>query len=210
VFNSLKDTRQLFDKVGRLFKKYGIKSITMDDISRELGMSKKTLYQYVADKSELVEKVIQNEFNDFKNKVNALLSEDIDEVLQLIKFNRLILENLKTYNTVIENDLRKHYFDLYQKLKLQYIDLFRECIRSNITEGKKHGIYRNEIDIDVLTKLHVSRIEQAPYSEVYTIEEYTSPGFAREACMVHIKGLINEKGQILLNRHLQELEELNK
>lgn len=206
----MNETKQIMDKVGRLFKKYGIKSITMDDISRELGMSKKTLYQYFSDKAELVEKVIQNEFYEFRSKVNLLLNEDIDPVLQLIKLNRLILDNLKTYSTVIDFDLRKYYSNLYLKLKVQYIELFRNCISTNISHGKNSGVYRSDIDIDIITKLHVSRIEQAPHSEVYSIEEFTSPGFARETCLVHIKGMISEKGQLLLNKHYKEFEELNK
>jgi AcrR family transcriptional regulator len=58
------------DKIGQLFKKYGIKSITMDDIARELGMSKKTLYQLVSEKNELVDIVLTSEFHYFKEKTS--------------------------------------------------------------------------------------------------------------------------------------------
>ena len=81
----------------------------------------------------------------------------------------------------------------------------QDCIRKNIEKGKTMGIYRSDIDTEIITKIHVSRIEQAPHSDLYTLEEYTSPGFAREVCIIHLRGLVNEKGQKLLEQHKTEI-----
>jgi AcrR family transcriptional regulator len=207
VFKSTENTRQIFDSAGRLFKKFGIKSITMDDISAELGMSKKTLYQHVLDKAELVEKVVQNNFMDIRTKVKALFNEDMDTILQFIRFNKLIVESLKIYSSAEEYDLHKYYCNLYMQIRTQYFDLFKEYTDRNITEGKKNGIYRSDINTDVITKLHVSRIEQAPHSEIFSLEEYTSPGFTREMCLANLKGIVSEKGQALLEKHMNELND---
>ena len=58
------ELKNIAKKVNQLFTRYGIKSVTMDDISRELGISKKTLYQHVKDKTELVELIVDNEFEE--------------------------------------------------------------------------------------------------------------------------------------------------
>jgi AcrR family transcriptional regulator len=210
VLNSIEDTRKIFDKVGKLFRKFGIKSITMDDISGELGISKKTLYQLISDKAELVEMVFMNGFNDFKNEVMLLFEKKYDPVLELIRLNNLALEQLKEFGPAVEHDLRKYYNNLYEKIKKLHLELMQNCIYQNIELGKKTGIYRNNIDTNIITKLHLARIEQVPHTDIFTLEEYTSPDFAREVCRAHLKGLVSEKGQELLEQHINELNDKNK
>ena len=57
------DLKNILLKVRELYMKYGIKSITMDDVASEIGISKKTLYQFVTDKDELVGKFIDHEIS---------------------------------------------------------------------------------------------------------------------------------------------------
>jgi AcrR family transcriptional regulator len=210
MYNSVTDTKLAFEKIGKLFKRYGIKSITMDDIARELGISKKTLYHYVEDKAELVENVILYGFNLFKDKVLAVMDENYDAVLQLIKLNNLVTEQLKDFSANIEYDLKKYYIGLHDKLKTSYLDLMKSCISRNIELGKTSGLYRSEIDSDIITKLHVARIELAPHTEIFTIEEYTSPGFVMEVCIAHLNSLVNEKGLELVEKYKNEIIENNK
>jgi AcrR family transcriptional regulator len=181
----------------------------MDDISKELGISKKTLYQMVKDKAELIDIVMQNRYNEFKNQVLQIFDKSYDPVLQLIKLNNEVLEHLKKFSPTEEYDLRKYYSDIFQKLKIHHIELMSTCINQNIIEGKKMGLYRADIDTEILTKLHVARIEQAPHTEIYSLEEYTSPGFAREVCFAHLKSLVSEKGQQLVDKHMNELKDKN-
>lgn len=210
MLNSVNDTKQIFEKVGKLFRKYGIKSITMDDISRELGISKKTLYQIVSDKAELVEQVMMNNFNEFKASVSQITSKKYDPVMQLIKLNIQVLEHLKTFSPAVEYDLRKYYQPTFEKIKNNHIGLLKEFIFRNIETGKNAGIYRTNLDTEILTKLHVARIEQAPHTDLFTLEEYTSPGFAREVCIAHLKSLVSEKGQELVEKYMNEIIENNK
>jgi AcrR family transcriptional regulator len=210
VLNSLKDTKQIAEKIGKLFRKYGIKSITMDDIAHELGISKKTLYNIVRDKAELVEVVILQGFNIFKSRILQVMDEKSDAVLQLIKLNNKVTEHLKDFSTSIEFDLRKYYSELHDKLKTSYLDFMKDCISRNIELGKTTGLYRSEIDASIITKLHVARIEFAPHTEVFTLEEYTSPGFAREVCLAQLKSLVSEKGQEFLEKYKNEIIENNK
>jgi TetR/AcrR family transcriptional regulator, cholesterol catabolism regulator len=110
------ELKNLLLKVGCLYKKYGIKSITMDDVSRELGISKKTLYQYVQDKNELVAQVIDLSIENQMTIFNSLFSKGLNAIDELFEVNKMVAEMIKHHNPSEDYDLRKYYPDQYQKM----------------------------------------------------------------------------------------------
>lgn len=204
------DNKVLTQKVGKLFKKYGIKSITMDDIAAEMGMSKKTLYQIVADKKELVELAMDSEYRYFKNKLIEITRENNSAVLALIKINALLYEFLSEFSQAADYDLQKYHCKFYDKIKLKYVNLFLSIIQNNIIIGKKEGVYRKELNAEMISKLHLSRIEQIPNSKIFTLEEFTSPAFVKEICLYHMYGIINKAGKQELEKYINKIDILLK
>jgi TetR/AcrR family transcriptional regulator, cholesterol catabolism regulator len=196
---------KLLSEVAKLYNKYGIKSITMDDVARHLGISKKTLYQHVSDKNELVEKVM-----DFAHECQHRLMHDdarkeLNAIEELFWVNRKINAFLKEHNPSLEYDLRKYYPSLWQKFqetkrKHMYINIL-----NNIIKGKKEGLYREDMNEEIIAKLYLTRIENITNEGIFTIEEYTSPKFFREVFAYHIRGIANEKGAKFLENNIDKL-----
>jgi hypothetical protein len=196
-------------KVRELYMKYGIKSITMDDISSELGISKKTLYQYITDKDDLVGKFIENEISVrhkqicdcFKSEKNA-----IDELMEISIFmNKL----MKEQNPATEHDLKKYYPHHYQKMiKIRREGTFN-YIFQNLKKGKAEGLYRDEINEEIISKVYISRVESIHLNDLFTVEEFTSLRLFIELLNYHIRGIATEKGILVLNKKLKELETNN-
>ena len=201
----MNDIQNISEKAAKLFKKFGIKSITMDDVARETGMSKKTLYQIVADKSELIERVIQNDMAYFKDEIVKLEQFNYDPVHEIIELNKLIYKLIIEGSPSIEHDLQKYYLGIYEKARQDMVDLFIKALKSNIETGKKEKIYRASVDTEVIAKLHISHIEQLSHSSVFTHDEHNLLSIAREICLFHINGLITKKGQQLLDKHMNEI-----
>lgn len=197
--------KKISDKIGRLFKKYGIKSITMDDVARELGISKKTLYQNVSDKEELVRDVFCSEFELLKNQLANIKKQDSDAVLQLINYNLVISEFLAGLSPIVNFDLRKYHKIYYEELRDKYLKLFNEAFKGNLQLGKVQKLYREEIDVDIIGKLHLNTIVQIPESDVLTIEEYTSTKFLNEITIFHLNGLLNDRGRELLEKYKKKI-----
>lgn len=199
------DIQNISAKAGKLFKKFGIKSITMDDVARETGMSKKTLYQFVTDKSELIERVVQIDVAHFRSEINKLEKSNFDPVREVIELNKLLYQKMIELSPSIEYDLRKFYLGIYEKAKQDLIELFINALKSNIEKGKKEKVYRNDIDPEVIAKLHLSLVDQLSKSGIFSPDECKSPTTAREVCLFHINGLITRKGQLLLDTHMNEI-----
>lgn len=202
--------KHITEKIGILFKKYGIRSITMDEVARELGMSKKTLYQIVPDKSKLVEMVITEEFLKYQNKLNTIQAEQNNAIYLYIKLNELLYEFLLDFSPATTYDLEKYEPVFYHKIKNDYVSLFINAIRENLEHGKNEGLYRAELDVDIISKIPLARIEQISNSKIFSQEEFTSPQFVKEICFYHLHGVLNANGMELLKEYEQEIDNILK
>jgi len=196
----------ILKKVRILYRKYGIRSVTMDDVSHELGISKKTLYQYVRDKDELVHKVVELEMQDHHTKMVINCTDNLNAIEQLLEIARCVAVMLKDYSSATEYDLKKYYPDLYISLHEMKRDFMGKFISENLLRGKKEGIYREECNVDFITKLNVSLIDNMFDNEIITISEFLDPLFFYEYFIYHIRGIANAKGLSILESQQGKLE----
>jgi AcrR family transcriptional regulator len=205
-----KEFEDILMKVSRLYRKYGIKSVTMDDVAHELGMSKKTLYQFVSDKTELVQMVVEHvrqcNFSAMKKK-NGTEHNAIEE---LIEVSQHVNSLMKDHSPSYEYDLKKYYPDIYRNLMSARRKLMYESMISNIRKGKKEGIYRKELDEKIIAKLHLLRIENLQTTEIFNEEEMHSQKFFREVFVYHIHGLATDKGLKVLRENIDKVATLKK
>jgi AcrR family transcriptional regulator len=202
---------EIIGKCVTLFKTYGIKSNTMDDIAGELGISKKTLYHYITDKRNLVEQCIHVELLAMESKLKAILLASSNPVEHLIRLNIFVLNFLKGINPSADYDLRKHYPVIYDNAKEQFNTLIINAIRSNIEQGVQQNLYLPEINTEAITQIHSSRLEQVHYSQKLWEQNQASPGIIKDMINYYIRGLVSEKGLLLLNKQMNKFEEyLNK
>ena len=193
-------------KVGELYNKYGIKSVTMDDVAQELGMSKKTLYQYVENKNELVEKVLNYLLNKDDCSFKKLSDKKLNAVEELLEVSILIIKNIKEYNTSTEYDLKKYYPELYKKLNEIRKEKMFDSIIKNIIKGKNEGLYRNDLDEDIIAKMHTSRFLNLAKDQIINHEEILKPRFVYEMFIYHIRGMANNKGIEILEKTLDKID----
>lgn len=189
--------------------KYGIKSVTMDDVARELGISKKTLYQHVSDKNELVTKVVELEIEEKGRFFSNACSTDLNAVEEIFEVHKTILKMLKDYNPSTEYDLKKYYPELYARIAKIRRERIQTNILQNLKKGKAEGLYRAEMNEEFIAKIQLSRIETAFDSEVFTPEEIISAKLFLEFIVYHVRGIANEKGIAILENKLKELENTN-
>jgi len=194
---------EILKKVKALYIKYGIKSITMDDVARELGISKKTLYQYVQNKDELVEKVVdlhQAEQDVFFEKIK---SKKLNAIQSLLWVNKLISKMMEDYNPSVEFDLKKYHSSVFRKIKERGQKKMFDSVLDNIIQGKKEGLYRSNINETLIAKMYVLRVEMMMESDVISRDEMRDPENIGQILEYHIRGIASEKG-------IKEYEEYKK
>ena len=189
----------MLTRVFKLYNKFGIKSVTMDDVSRELGISKKTLYQYVKDKAELVEKVVTLNTLQHRETIYNIVKENYNAIEELLAVNKYMNEMMKEQNPTLDYDLRKYYPELHSRLLRDSRQRMYDSIKQNLEKGQKEGLYRMDMDINIICRLHMTRLEYKYTSDSFTITELGSEKIMDEIFKYHLHGIASEKGLKVLN-----------
>lgn len=192
---------QILAGAEELFMRYGIKSVTMDDVSRKIGISKKTLYQYVENKADLIEKIFQRSC-DFEIKMMADLREKskgaIDEMFKLAEY---VVEMLRNMSPSVVYDLKKYYHSTWDKIESLHNVHVYNLIRENIELGKKQGVYRSEVNTDIVAKLYVGKTSLLVDGDLFPIKDYNQADLFKTYFSYHIHGIASPKGLSLLDKY---------
>ncbi len=189
-------------RVYELYNRFGIKSVTMDDVSRELGISKKTLYECIKDKTELVRLVMEMTFKYHNNKLTEIANSGLNAIEELFVVNRYMSQMLKDQNPTLLYDMHKYYPELHRDLMHDQRERMHEAIRTNLIKGIAEGIYRKELNVDVISHLHMSRMEYRYRQDLFQVAEIDSAEVMREIFIYHMHGIANENGIKILNEKL--------
>ena len=180
--------------VGQLFIKYGIKSLTMDDISRHLGISKKTLYKYVEDKNDLVGKVL-TAFNEQDiQMVDEVMSKGLNAIDEQLEISKYINQKLTHIHPSVHYDLEKYHPNQWRKyLKLQG-EVINRCILTNIKNGIQEGLYREDLNAEIISKIYISRFDAVFDGELFPSDQFKFSDVHHEFFRYHIRGIASKKG----------------
>ena len=186
---------EILKKANRIFHTYGIKSVSMEDISKELRISKKTLYQYVNNKTDLLQKVIDYQFYKDENRIVQVINNNYNAIDTLIEVSKLINEELKEFKpNIIMFDLKKYYPDILEYLIDKKRRHFYDYIKSNLEQGIKEGLYRNDLNIDLITKLYIRKMEDMHDPDGFLNGNVSFEKIFEVMFDNHIRGIANEKG----------------
>lgn len=155
IVKELEPKERILLKSEELFMQYGIRSVSMDDIANSLGMSKKTLYQYFADKDELVEGVVDRHINGIEGDCINCRHDAVDAIHEIFITMERIMEEFSNMNPMLLYDLEKFHFRAFRRFKEHKDKFLLQVIRDNIEWGIKDELYRDEINIDILSKYRI-------------------------------------------------------
>jgi TetR/AcrR family transcriptional regulator, cholesterol catabolism regulator len=200
------ETREkIIDGCLTLFYKYGIKSITVDDISSHLGISKKTFYQYFANKNDVVKETVCEYIRRSKEINSLIIEEDSDVLDKLIKIYKEMLLQFHTYNPRFFYDVKKFNPDA-QHLLMEFRDKQFDCIITKlIRQGKEEGWFRNEIDENIIFKLQLNRVAAIIEGSLLPEKKISDPIFLKFIIM-DLVGITTIEGHKKLEEKLKELK----
>ena len=199
-------TLHILEQVSKLYGRYGIKSVTMDDVARHLCISKKTLYEHFKDKEDLVRSILFLE-HGIQNKMhNEILARDLNAVEELLEVYNLIHTRFRDYNPSMEYDVRKYYPDLHINIREVRRKNMFESFLNNMNKGKKEGLYRKELNTRIIAKLHVFRVENLYENDLFSIEELISFHVFHELFVYHLHGILSAKGLTFFKKNFKKFK----
>lgn len=188
-----------------LFLKYGLKRVTMDDIAKELGISKKTIYQHFKDKEEIISIATQKHMEYECDIMRDVRNNSENAVEQLFLISKCMRNSFSHINSSILYDLRKYYkkaWEIYRKFEKEVI--YRE-IENTLKNGIKEGYFRKEINVPILTKLRMNQIRMSFDQELFPQREYSILDVQTQLLEHFTYGILSEKGLVLFNQYKKQL-----
>ena len=187
-----------------LVMKYGIRSVSMDDIATALGMSKKTIYLYYADKDELVLAVVSDVIR--KSELDCDRDKNLSEnaIHEIFLAMEMVVEMFTAMNPSIIYDMHKYHpraFAIFQKHKNEYI---YNVMRENLNRGISEGLYRAELNIDIMSKYRVESMLLPFNPEFRHSLKYNLVEIEQELIVHFLFGLVTLKGYKLILKYQQE------
>ncbi|MEO1517328.1 MAG: TetR/AcrR family transcriptional regulator [Bacteroidota bacterium] len=184
-----------------MFMRYGIKSVTMDDIARDLGMSKKTLYQFVNNKADLIQQIFKQHIQEEKSAMSSIVSNAENAIEEIIGIAKYILQLLRTMSPRTIYELRKYYRDIWELIEGMHQEHIYKVIKGNLDRGIGEGLYREDLNADIVSKLYVGKSSLVVDEDLFPLEDYTKEALFIEFIRYHIHGVASQRGLTLLDKY---------
>lgn len=185
-----------------LFLRLGIKSLTMDDVARELGISKKTLYQFVENKNDLVNKVIDIHLEEDTSKTQCALLEASNAIEAIFQLIQLAHEDFQRMKSNVLFDLQKYHHDAWLKIITHQRETMQVMVLENIDRGIREGLYRENFDREVAAKLNVANLFTLLDESWFPRPRYSLDVIFKEYMLLFLHSIVSEKGRYILNANL--------
>jgi TetR/AcrR family transcriptional regulator, cholesterol catabolism regulator len=202
-----KDTRERISiKAHELIMKYGIRSVSMDDIANSLGISKKTIYQYYADKDELVDAIVEAVINENQGRCKGYSLSARNAVDEVLRAKELLRDMFSDMNPSVLYDMQKYHPRAFNRFLKHKNDFLYTMIRSNLEKGIAEELYRPEINIEIITRFRVESM-MMPFNPDFFSKHKHSLLEVEEQLLEHfLFGIASLKGHKLILKYKQESE----
>jgi AcrR family transcriptional regulator len=190
-----------------LFSKAGIRSVTMDDIARHLGMSKKTIYQFFSDKNELVMALAKKRLQEDEDRMNGIIGKSENVIEQMINMMKCSEEIFSRINPVVIHDMQKHYPEAWKQFQNFKSGVVIRNLEQLLTKGISQGYIRPEIDVRIIARMHVNLVEMGFNNLIFPTAEFNVWKVQQQFLEHFNYGICTLKGVKLLNQYKNIIDE---
>lgn len=186
-----------------LFMQFGLKSVSMDDIANKMGISKKTIYQFYSDKEQLVAEVVKQITSQNQQQCDIDISNSENAIHEIILAMEQMSKLFQKMNPSILFDLQKYYPQAYKFFLVHKNEFVFEKIRQNIIRGVKEGLYRSDMNIEIVSRYRVESIVIAFNPEFQSSVKSGLVDIAKELSTYFLFGVANEKSHKLIYKYIK-------
>lgn len=200
---------ELIQKIADVFLKLGIRSANMDDIARSLSISKKTLYKYFSDKSDVVLQVTTQIMKNEEETISEVIKSSENAIDENIRIYEIANSLLKDLHPSVLFDLQKYYPESYQIFHQHKNQFIRSCVVANLKRGMEEGLYRSNLNVEIIAGLYLTRVGGIWDDELFPSSEFKYADIHLEMIRYHIRGIASPEGlEYLKERISKELPNL--
>lgn len=196
---------RILEKGTQLFFRYGVKSVTMDTIAADLGISKKTIYQHFPDKESMVLEVVQAFIEQDSLKWDELDRMYSNVIEKMFKSFEMVKDMLTRMNPRLLFEIQKYFPKAYQL----FTEHGEKCIHKNLIadfkKGAQFGYFRNDIDFELLARLRMAEVDLAFNPDFYPNNKLSLYETQLTMMDIFMRGILTEKGLTLYKSYQNNL-----
>ncbi|HLV92216.1 MAG TPA: TetR/AcrR family transcriptional regulator [Aequorivita sp.] len=195
---------KIIHKASELFLKLGFKSVTMDDIATEMGISKKTIYSHFKNKTSLVKQCAFSVLDTITKGIDEICTQNLNPIDELFEIKKFVMQELKDDQYSPQFQLEKYYPDINKEIYETHFEKMMESTIRNIKRGIEQGIYRETLDVDFIARIYFMGINGLKNQDLFSPKIYSSNFIVDEYLEYHLRGIVTEKGLIRLRKFIKE------
>ncbi len=197
--NEMKE--KILDKAKELFCQFGYKTVTMDEVAAQLGISKKTLYEVYDSKSKLIQAVVDSLQQDIDAEVEASIDEKNNAIEQVFSTMRHMDRLFGLMNSrQLQRELKKYYFKISQNLNYNIRERIKKYLYRNIQQGIAEGLYRSELDIQFMFHFFIGVVQNEVSDEIYPENKFTTKEIGENHMEYIVRIMATPKGVAMLEK----------
>ena len=182
-----------------LFLTLGFKSVTMDDIAKEMGISKKTIYQHFENKTKLVEATTLSVFQFISSGIDGICALEKNPIEEIYDIKNFVMMHLKGEKSSPQYQLQKYYPKLFLRLKAKQFEVMQNCFKKNLERGIGLGFYRENINVEFITRIYFNCMIVIKDRELFPETMFSIPELMNNYIDYHLRGICNTNGLNFLN-----------
>ncbi|OUS01365.1 TetR family transcriptional regulator [Flavobacteriales bacterium 33_180_T64] len=194
---------KIIHKSAELFLSLGFKSVTMDDIANEMGISKKTIYVHFPNKTKLVEAVTFNLFDTICDGIDGICDSSVNPIEELYSIKMYVMHHLKNEKSSPQYQLKKYYPQIYSVLKFKQFEKMHESVKDSLQQGIDTDLFRNSIDVDFISRMYFNGMTGIKDDVIFPREKFTMDYLMESYLEYHLRAIITEKGMTILNNFIK-------
>lgn len=187
----------------KLVMLYSIRSVSMDDIAASMGMSKKTIYHYYKDKDELIEVVVDGVLEQTQASCNADRANANNAVHEIFLAMDMLAQLFRTMNPSILFDMQKYHPAAFQKFLKHKNEYIFEMMKQNLERGLREELYREEINIEIMSRFRVDSMFIPFNPEFHRQLKYSLLEIEQQIITHFLFGLVTLKGYKMVMKYLK-------
>lgn len=195
---------KIINKSTDLFLTLGFKSVTMDEIASELGISKKTIYVHFANKTKLVEAVTFSLFETICEGIDTICDNSENPIEELYDVKFFVLNHLKNEKASPQHQLKKYYPKIYETLRVKQFEKMHGSVKDSLQRGVDSGLFRDSINVDFISRMYFNGMTGIKDETLFPKSTFEMSTLMENYLEYHLRAIVTENGFKILNKHLIE------
>jgi hypothetical protein len=198
--------REIVEKTRDFWHEEGVEKFSLEELAPRIGISLETLKNFASDDNELVEKVLKFERNSFEQIFDTNNFDGVNAIDILLTVSREVASNWMDVTPSVTLELKKHYPEAYQRHFQNRIDFIFGKIQINLTKGISQGIYRDDLSIELVSRLYISRLIDLHNPELFPRQKFSFEKLFYFMFESFVRSIANTEGITYFEKKLKKFK----